>query len=153
MNCPPKSSWADCASVEMHTVHAHYHTKIARIVGKIMADKCDNDMFTGKAGKGKRKLRGPYNQYLSQPEANIPRSTLQKWPKTTSVNNTLPAKSSSESMQPTSTCFIFKREFAQQLHDIWRISRSNFFMHSYCFSWRGFVRATRGILWYTWCGG
>ena len=59
-----------------------------------MADKCDNDMFTGKAGKGKRKLRGPYNQYLSQPEANIPRSTLQKWPKTTSVNNTLPAKSS-----------------------------------------------------------
>lgn len=72
-----------------------------------MADKCDNDMFTGKAGKGKRKLRGPYNQYLSQPEANIPRSTLQKWPKTTSVNNTLPAKSSSESMQPTSTCVSF----------------------------------------------
>lgn len=72
-----------------------------------MADKCDNGMFTGKAGKGKRKLRGPYNQYLSQPEANIPRSTLQKWPKTTSVNNTLPAKSSSESMQPTSTCVTF----------------------------------------------
>ena len=68
---------------------------------EIMAD--NNDVSTG---KGKRKLRGPYNQYLSQPEVNLPRSTLQKWPKTTSVDNILSVKSSSESITdpPTSTC-------------------------------------------------
>lgn len=38
----------------------------------------------------KRKPLGPYNQYLSQPEAKIPRSTLKDWPR-----NALPSISSS----------------------------------------------------------
>lgn len=32
------------------------------------------------SSKKKAKPRGPYNQYLSQPEAKIPRTTLKKWP-------------------------------------------------------------------------
>ena len=54
-------------------------------------DELDNDKsdsnesisthFTPSAAcKKKRKPRGPYNQYLSQPGAKIPRTTLKKWP-------------------------------------------------------------------------
>ena len=32
-----------------------------------------------------QKERGPYNQYLSQPQAKIPRTTLKRWPKNTST--------------------------------------------------------------------
>ena len=38
----------------------------------------------------KRNLRGPYNQYLSQPGLKIPRKTLRRWPKNFTTSTALP---------------------------------------------------------------
>ena len=39
----------------------------------------------------KRNLRGPYNQYLSQPGLKIPRTTLQRWPQNFPTSTALPS--------------------------------------------------------------
>ena len=58
-----------------------------------MADKSDSNesisthSIPSAACEKKGKSRGPYNQYLSQPQAKIPRTTLKKWPeKKTAIN-------------------------------------------------------------------
>ena len=43
-------------------------------------DACNNNTDHGSLNKKKGKQRGPYNQYLSQPEAKVPRTTLRNWP-------------------------------------------------------------------------
>ena len=57
---------------------------------KKMADNYSEDPSSAKKLK-KSNLRGPYNQYLSQPGLKIPRTTLRRWPQNFPTSTALPS--------------------------------------------------------------
>ena len=65
------------------------------------------------ACKKKRKPRGPYNQYLSQPGAKIPRTTLKKWPEKNTATASISADDlcSASSGSSTNTEYVETSSF------------------------------------------
>ena len=66
------------------------HTKACMTGGqKKMADNSEDPSSAKKLKKSN--LRGPYNQYLSQPGLKIPRTTLRRWPQNFLTSTALPS--------------------------------------------------------------